>query len=75
MFQAGIQPSGSETLAWSSYTGALAKVDALRNGRAIDEGSKFIGEMLRGGFIVRDDVDKLAIYGVSVRRKSTGLTL
>ena len=66
-----------KTLAWSSFSGALAKVDseflavidALRNGRTIDEGSKLIAEMLRCGFIVGDDVDELAIYGELVRRE------
>lgn len=72
-----VETSGGETLAWSSFSGALAKIDseflavieALRNRHAIDEGSKLIGEMLRCGFIVRDDVDELAIYGDLVERE------
>ena len=58
-------------LAWSSLTGALAKVDdeflgvieALKSGGNVDTASKLIGEMLRCGFVVGDDVDELAAYG------------
>ncbi len=63
--------SDGKTLAWSSYTGALAKVDgeflgvidALREGQNIDTDSHLVREMLRCGFIVGDDVDELAVYG------------
>lgn len=71
------ETSEGETLAWSSYTGALAKVDAefltvidaLREGRNIDADSHLVREMLRCGFIVGDDVDELAVYGELVRRE------
>ena len=78
--------SDGKTLAWSSLTGALAKVDseflavidALKDGQEIDTDSKLISEMLRCGFIVGDDVDELAAYGELVSRaksKSDSLKL
>ena len=62
-------------LAWSSLTGALAKVndeflgviEALKSGGDVDTDSKLISEMLRCGFIVGDDVDELAVYGELAR--------
>ncbi|MBQ7216799.1 MAG: hypothetical protein IJS39_12550 [Synergistaceae bacterium] len=70
------ETSDGKTLAWSSYTGALAKVDgeflavidALKDGRSIDTDSHLLREMLRCGFIVGDDVDELAAYGELVSR-------
>lgn len=72
-----VDTSDGEILAWSSYTGALAKVDgeflavidALRNGRNIDADSKLIHEMLRCGFIVGDDADDISSYGALVQRE------
>lgn len=69
--------SDGKILAWSSYTGALAKVDgeflavidALRNGRNIDADSTLIREMLRCGFIVDDDDDEISSYGALVQRE------
>ena len=72
-----VDTSDGEILAWSSYTGALAKVDgeflavidALRNGRNIDADSKLIREMLRCGFIVGDDADDISSYGALIQRE------
>ena len=70
------ETSDGKTLAWSSYTGALAKVDdeflavidALKNGQAIDTDSHLVREMLRCGFVVDDEIDELAVYGELVSR-------
>ena len=67
-------------LAWSSLTGALAKVndeflaviEALKSGGNVDTDSKLVSEMLRCGFIVGDEVDELAVYGELASRTKQG---
>lgn len=69
-------PDGG-TLAWSSYTGALAKVnaeflaviEALKTGCEIDTSSALVREMLRCGFIAEDDTDELSLYGALIERE------
>ena len=69
-------PDGG-TLAWSSYTGALAKVnaeflsviEALKTGYEIDTSSALVREMLRCGFIAEDDTDELSLYGALIERE------
>ena len=74
------------TLAYSSFTGALAKVnaeffaviDALKAGQTIDTNSSLVREMVRCGFIVDDDTDELALYESAIqnqRQKKASLSL
>lgn len=72
-----VKTNNNGTLAWSSYTGALAKVDreflavieAMKSGENVCNDSHLVREMTRCGFIVGDDVDEFAAYGELVGRE------
>ena len=81
-----LSESSCGTIAYSSFTGALAKVnaeffavlDALKAGQTVDRTSHLVSEMRRCGFIVDDDTDELALYESAIqsqKQKRVSLSL